>query len=459
VLQRVVRTDQAGRGLTYTAMLGFVVFACLLLNVQGISKARSDIVARNAPHIIDATEDGVGDSPLLDGKVKLAHLSKKEEIEESSGAPTEVDSKFFESKKGDDEDDDADDDNDDEEAGSDAEAEDAAKKSNLDKKKKKTESSKRKTKIESMKKAIKKSRAAAADPKPTIGMKSKINVNFKKSGMKDEEKKEEKKEELSDTAAKRKEILTSDEEDKDADEDATIADLSGGGSGDDDIDELSGDSRTLDEEDEEEDDTKPEMHDPEMADLKPKERKAQPSLNDFPDKEESKSSFSDKSEEDEKDKETDKEDADKKSSDDTTELDDIKIEELLNPKTEKKKEKKKAATKEKASEANMQEGKISLVLQQNFNVLYENKESPSYNMLAGNIKKDVEKTVPGTKVHDVSFSEVSVEGNPRQSGKTKANFNVKASTNEWMKQLLKLVDNGDIDGLRVIKGSLEIEEE
>merc|ERR1712179_868388 len=439
-------TFQAGRGLTYTAMLGFVVFACLLLNVQGISKARSDIVARNAPHIIDATEDGVGDSPLLDGKVKLAHLSKKEEIEESSGAPTEVDSKFFESKKGDDEDDDA---------GSDAEAEDAAKKSNLDKKKKKTESSKRKTKIESMKKAIKKSRAAAADPKPTIGMKSKINVNFKKSGMKDEEKREE----LSDTAAKRKEILTSDEENKDADEDATIADLSGGGSGDDDIDELSGDSRTLDEEDEEEDDTKPEMHDPEMADLKPKERKAQPSLNDFPDKEESKSSFSDKSEEDEKDKETDKEDADKKSSDDTTELDDIKIEELLNPKTEKKKEKKKAATKEKASEANMQEGKISLVLQQNFNVLYENKESPSYNMLAGNIKKDVEKTVPVTKVHDVSFSEVSVEGNPRQSGKTKANFNVKASTNEWMKQLLKLVDNGDIDGLRVIKGSLEIEEE
>lgn len=107
----------------------------------------------------------------------------------------------------------------------------------------------------------------------------------------------------------------------------------------------------------------------------------------------------------------------------------------------------------------MEKGKISLVLQQNFNVLYEKLDSPSYQMLAGNIKKDVEKMVPGTAVSDVLFSEVSVEGNPRQSGKTKANFNIKAPTNEWMKELLKLVDGGDIDGLRVIKGSLEIEEE
>jgi len=134
-----------------------------------------------------------------------------------------------------------------------------------------------------------------------------------------------------------------------------------------------------------------------------------------------------------------------------------KIEELLNPKKEEKKGKK-AGNKEKEI-SKLKEGKISLVLQQNFNVLYQKKDSPSYQMLSGNIKKDIEKMIAGTIVNDVTFSEVSVEGNPRQSGKTKANFNIKAPSNEWMKELLKLVDSGDIDGLRVIRGSLEIEEE
>jgi len=290
-------------------------------------------------------------------------------------------------------------------------------------------------------------------------------------------------EKKSSTVTKRKTVIrhetakkrTKEDDDKD---DATIADLSGAGSGEADTDMLSGDTRSLedasgdadisdaDEEEEDSDDSETDAHarqnlqlhgDPEMVDLKPKETKIQPDLNDFPDKDDSKSSFHDTKPEKAAEKASGKEDADKKtSSPDEAELDDIKIEELLNPKPEKKKKK---TTAKKAKDGPMEKGKISLVLQQNFNVLYEKQDSPSYQMLAGNIKKDIEKMVPGTAVNDVAFSEVSVEGNPRQSGKTKANFNLKAPTNEWMKELLKLVDGGDIDGLRVIKGSLEIEEE
>jgi len=402
-------------------MLGFVLLSCLLLYAEGIQKARSDITA---PHIIDATEEGVGDSPLLDvpkAKMEILKPAKKEEVSkttDSSEAPSEVNSKFF-SKKGEDDGEDSEDE-DEEDGDDDAGAEDAEKKSNL---KETTE----------------------------VKKKSKVKAAITKS-----------------VKAKKKTI----DDDKD---DSTIADLSGAGSGETDTDMLSGDSRSVaesgdsdgdaEEEEEEEDADADSTHsrqnvqlhgDPEMVDIKPKEVKAQPNLNDFPD-DDSKSSFASKSEDKDAPAKEDKEDADKKnSSPDDAELDDIKIEELLNPKKEDKKKTKKAG---KAKSTAMQKGKISLVLQQNFNVLYEKLDSPSYQMLAGNIKKDIEKMVPGTGVSDVNFSEVSVEGNPRQSGKTKANFNIKAPSNDWMKELLKLVDGGDIDGLRVIKGSLEIEEE
>lgn len=396
-------------------MLGFVLLSCLLLYAEGISKARSDITA---PHIIDATEEGVGDSPLLDvpkTKMEILKPAKKEEVSkatDSNEAPSEVNSKFFASKKGDDDGEDSEDDEE-EDGDDDGGAEDAEKKSNL----KETSDAKKKSKVKAA---------------------------------------------VTKTAKAKKKTI---DDDKD---DATIADLSGAGSGETDTDMLSGDSRSLaesgdsdgdaEEEEEEEDGDADSTHsrqnvqlhgDPEMVDIKPKEVKAQPNLNDFPD-DDSKSSFASKDKED-------KEESDKKSSSpDEAELDDIKIEELLNPKKEDKKKTKKAG---KAKSTAMQKGKISLVLQQNFNVLYEKLDSPSYQMLAGNIKKDIEKMVPGTGVSDVNFSEVSVEGNPRQSGKTKANFNIKAPNNDWMKELLKLVDGGDIDGLRVIKGSLEIEEE
>lgn len=271
--------------------------------------------------------------------------------------------------------------------------------------------------------------------------------------------------------------------------DTSIADLSGAGSGEVDTDILSGEtpfrsniasgeeaqeSSEDDEEegeDEEGDDEEPAHQrqnfqlngDPEMVDLKPKATNPQPDLNDFPDKvAKGKSSYA----EDQEASESDAGDASDSSEagaetgkDDEGELDDLKIEELLDPENKKKKGKSKSKGKKEKAKASIKEGKISLVLSQNYNQLYDKKDSPSYQMLAGNVKKDIEKMVKGTSVKDVGFSEVSVEGNPRQSGKTKASFNIEAPSNDWMKKLLKLVDSGDIDGLKVIKGSLEIEEE
>jgi len=277
----------------------------------------------------------------------------------------------------------------------------------------------------------------------------------------------------------------------------TLADLSGAGSGETDTDNLltSGDSpyrSTIegsaatavdasddddeDGEDEDDDDnTKKSSHenahqrqnfqlngDPEMIDLKPKKITPQPDLSDFPDK-------IDKSNYSEEDDEDESAPADTGKSSDAGaegELDDLKIEELLKDDTSSKSKKKKTEKKAKKAfsdktdkaQEKLTEGKISLVLSQNFNTLYEKQDSPSYQMLAGNVKKDLEKMIKGS-VKDIQFSEVSVEGNPRQSGKTKVSFNMNASGNEWMKKLLKLVDGGDIDGLKVIKGSLEIEEE
>ena len=149
---------------------------------------------------------------------KLIKPAKKEEVSKTvdDQAPHEVDAKFF-TKKGDEED--AEDEEDEEEEGDGGEsdgAEGAEKKSNLKKKDsvkvqkvspkktvtkltaddRNTESSKKKTKIiheekPASKKVEKKSRheepkptpamKKRGDPQPTIGMKSRININFKKS--------------------------------------------------------------------------------------------------------------------------------------------------------------------------------------------------------------------------------------------------------------------------------------
>ena len=148
---------------------------------------------------------------------------------------------------------------------------------------------------------------------------------------------------------------------------ATIADLSGAGSGEIDTDILSGDTpfrstvesgddaEDVSEEEGEDDDDEDEpahqrqnfqLHgDPEMVDLKPKNTNPQPDLNDFPDKEDEKSSYA----EDQEGNDIGTSESEGKGKDDEGEgeLDDLKIEELLNPKeddSKKKKKKEKAKT-------------------------------------------------------------------------------------------------------------------
>ncbi|XP_065651536.1 MATH and LRR domain-containing protein PFE0570w isoform X4 [Hydra vulgaris] len=109
------------------------------------------------------------------------------------------------------------------------------------------------------------------------------------------------------------------------------------------------------------------------------------------------------------------------------------------------------------SKAGNQEGKISFVLKQNFNSLLNNVHSPNYMMLSGNVKKDLEKALVKGKIEDITFSEADIEGNPRQTGKTKVSFNIK-SRESLIRILMKLVDTGSINGLAVVKGSMEYDD-
>jgi len=101
------------------------------------------------------------------------------------------------------------------------------------------------------------------------------------------------------------------------------------------------------------------------------------------------------------------------------------------------------------------EGKISFVLKQNFNDNLKDSKSVNYKMLAGNVKKDVEKILKLAKMNDISFSEATIEGNPRQTGKTKVSFNIESKDPEVYRNLVKLVDAGNINGLSVVKASAE----
>ncbi|XP_047145784.1 uncharacterized protein DDB_G0283697 isoform X1 [Hydra vulgaris] len=109
------------------------------------------------------------------------------------------------------------------------------------------------------------------------------------------------------------------------------------------------------------------------------------------------------------------------------------------------------------SKAGNQEGKISFVLKQNFNSLLNDVHSPNYMMLSGNVKKDLEKALMKGKIEDITFSEADIEGNPRQTGKTKVSFNIK-SRDSLIRVLMKLVDTGSINGLAVVKGSMEYDD-
>lgn len=104
------------------------------------------------------------------------------------------------------------------------------------------------------------------------------------------------------------------------------------------------------------------------------------------------------------------------------------------------------------------EGTITFVLRQNFQNTYRKADTPSYQMLSGNVKKDLEKEIKGSKITDISFSDANIEGNPRQMGKTKVSFNMKNGTKKMMKGLEELVQTGSINGLSVVAGSLEFEE-
>lgn len=53
------------------------------------------------------------------------------------------------------------------------------------------------------------------------------------------------------------------------------------------------------------------------------------------------------------------------------------------------------------------------------------------------------------------YREATIEGNPRQTGKTRVAFILSGANQAVMTTLLKLVDEGNINGLAIIKSSLE----
>ncbi|XP_065063046.1 high mobility group nucleosome-binding domain-containing protein 5-like isoform X1 [Rhopilema esculentum] len=99
-----------------------------------------------------------------------------------------------------------------------------------------------------------------------------------------------------------------------------------------------------------------------------------------------------------------------------------------------------------------EDDKMHLTLRQNFDKKYEDKGAPAFKILSGNFEKDIGEALgDDSAVTDVSFSEAEVEGNPRTTGKVRVNFNF----NGDYKKLQKLVSSGSINGLLVVKNSLE----
>jgi len=112
----------------------------------------------------------------------------------------------------------------------------------------------------------------------------------------------------------------------------------------------------------------------------------------------------------------------------------------------------------KQANKNNKGGEISVLLRQGFKTDFKNKDSAPYRMLSGNVIHDFEKALD-VEVTDVSFSEGSMEGNPRQTGKTKMTFSINGNDQKLLKKLTKMVNKDQsINGLSVYAGTLEYDE-
>jgi len=96
---------------------------------------------------------------------------------------------------------------------------------------------------------------------------------------------------------------------------------------------------------------------------------------------------------------------------------------------------------------------FSVMLRQNFDDELTKAGSAKFQMLSGNVQKDLEKTVAGSAITDLKFSEATIEGNPPQKGKTKVTFKFDGEE----KKLKEIIETGNINGLSVVKNSLESE--
>jgi len=166
-------------------------------------------------------------------------------------------------------------------------------------------------------------------------------------------------------------------------------------------------------------------------------------------------------EEEEEDEDAGEEDKEDKEKDPTKMAADILPSELLDEKKDEKKKKKKMSADEEDEEEGSadvkknSENMYSVMLRQNYDDELIKAGSAKFQMLSGNVQKDLEKTVPGGKISDLKFSEATIEGNPPQKGKTKVTFKFEGDA----KQLQKIVESGSINGLSVVKNSLDSESE
>eukprot|EP00794_Sanderia_malayensis_P012173 gene12173-13430_t len=95
---------------------------------------------------------------------------------------------------------------------------------------------------------------------------------------------------------------------------------------------------------------------------------------------------------------------------------------------------------------------MHLTLRQTYNKQYDNQESPAYKILTGNFEKDMMAALgEDTEISDIGFSETEVEGNPKTSGKVRVNFKFSGNYDK----LNKIIKSGNINGLLVVKNSLE----
>lgn len=95
---------------------------------------------------------------------------------------------------------------------------------------------------------------------------------------------------------------------------------------------------------------------------------------------------------------------------------------------------------------------LHLTLRQTYNKKYDDKNSPAFKILTGNFEKDMMAALgEGSEISDINFSETEVEGNPKTTGKVRANFKFTGN----YEKLSKIIKTGNINGLLVVKNSLE----